>query len=280
LRIDLELAADGAAVADQRKTFQVAMPDVRAPLPWSDYLIQQHLGTGGMGKVYRAKQRSLDRLVAVKALLKARQSDPRAVEQFLLEARIVGGLRHPNIVGVHGLGRFPGGGYFLVMDYVDGQDLAARLRCGPVSIAEAVRITADVAGAIHYAHQNGVIHCDLKPANVLVDRTGRVYVTDFGLAALVTRLPSVIVGGTHGYLAPEAAGSLCEPTVAIDVFGLGALLYALLTRSIPGEIVGTHPWTPTVPEWLQAVCARCLDREPSNRYASAADVQEALAARS
>jgi len=277
--IDRELAADSAVAVSRRPKLQVAIPDVRAPLPYSDYLIQQHLGTGGMGKVYRAMQRSLDRPVAVKALLKSRLSNPRAVEQFLQEARIVGSLRHPNIVGVHGLGRFPGGGYFLVMDFVQGEDIAAKLRGGPVSIADAVKITADVAGAIHYAHQQGVIHCDLKPANVLVERSGRVYVVDFGLAALVKCAPSVVDGGTHGFLAPEVAASSCEPTVAIDVFGLGALLYALLTGKPPHERASPLLLPPTMPEWVRAVCARCLDPEPLNRFASAFDVQQGLAMR-
>lgn len=112
VRIDRELAADESGVIQPRQPFRTIEADPRAPLPYSDYLIQQHLGTGGMGKVYRATQRSLGRSVAIKALRKSRQDDPLAVEQFLQEARIVGQLRHSNIVGVHGLGRFPGVGFF------------------------------------------------------------------------------------------------------------------------------------------------------------------------
>lgn len=295
LRIDRELAADGAGLVVERQPYRPAHPDPRAPLPFTDYLIHQHLGTGGMGKVYRATQRSLGRPVAIKSLLRTRQGDPRAVEQFLQEARIVSQLRHPNIIGVHGLGRFPGGGYFLVMDLVEGADLATRLQAGALPVAEAVRITADVAGAIQHAHEQGVIHCDLKPANVLLDSSGRVFVTDFGLAALLGHHPGVagagaeppvrrspgveatvhVLGGTYGYLAPELADSMPhEPTVAIDVYGLGAILYSLLHGSAPQAEV---QWRADIPKAIKEACQRCLIQQPTERFSTAAEVGRALA---
>ncbi|MCE9554053.1 MAG: serine/threonine protein kinase [Planctomycetes bacterium] len=308
IRIDRELAADEVSAITARQPFRKSEGDPRAPLPYTDYLIQQHLGTGGMGKVYRATQRSLGRPVAIKALRKSRQDDPSAVEQFLQEARIVGQLRHPNIVGVHGLGRFPGGGFFLVMDLISGVDLATRLQAGPFPIAEAVRITAEVAGAIQCAHEHGVVHCDLKPANVLMDHSGHVFVTDFGLAALLshrsglvgTRIPTMdgaeaepparrspgvisstpglVIGGTRGYLAPELLASPhTEPSVTIDVYGLGAILYSLLTGCAPGEQAKCLRLPDNIPQSIAEVCLKCLCREPAERFSTAAAVRIALA---
>ncbi|MCE9544233.1 MAG: serine/threonine protein kinase [Planctomycetia bacterium] len=308
-RIDLELAADGAVAAAVRPPRFAAAPDPRAPLPFADYVLEQHLGTGGMGKVYRALQRSLGRQVAIKALLKSRQDDALAVEQFLQEGRIVGQLRHPNIVGVHGLGRFPSGGYFLAMDWIEGHDLATALQAGPAAIAEAVRITADVARAVEHAHQHGVIHCDLKPANVLLDRTGHVFVTDFGLARLIgsgrlagaTGDASHDVGGTPAFMAPELLEAEApEPAVAVDIYGIGGILYALLTGHAPfvmpvelaGPVADTDnllsrlraampvppptTWRADIPAPLAAVCGKCLSENPAERYATAEEVVQAL----
>jgi tRNA A-37 threonylcarbamoyl transferase component Bud32 len=297
-RIDDELRSDGVNTEEPLTTsaFVPAPADPRAPLSWSDYLLQQHLSSGGFGKVYRALQVSLDRPVAVKALHKARQRDPQAVEQFIEEARLLARLKHPGVVGVHGLGRYPGGGYFLVLDLIEGENLQQWIDCGPMRIDDAVRITIAVAEAIQHAHDHGVVHGDLKPSNVLCDHDGEITVTDFGLGRLLPTGASDTAiarfrGGTLAYLAPEMArgGNI---GIATDVYGLGALLYALLTGQPPhkgdrSEAIITrletgHPvLSPTTigadisPDLVKLVM-KCLATDCAARYATAADVAAEL----
>ena len=280
--IDQELAADHPALAPPW-LFPHALlpPDPRAPLPSADYLLQKHVGTGGMGKVYQAWQISLDRPVAVKALLKSRQYDAATVERFLQEGRVLAKLRHPHIVGVQGCGRFPGGGYFLVMDWIDGQDLAQHLQAGPWEISAAARLTCTVAQTLEFAHQHGVIHCDLKPANLLLDKAGQVFVSDFGLAHLLQAdVPTLPAGGTWSYLAPEqATGETLTP--AVDVYGLGGLLYHLLSGNPPRTStqslnITPHPLPSTTPTQLSNLCFRCLSFSPSLRPPTAQAVADEL----
>jgi DNA-directed RNA polymerase specialized sigma24 family protein len=240
-------------------------------LAYADFTLERLLGAGGMGKVYGAVQRSTGRTVAVKALHKARQSDRRAVKKFVEEAAILARLDHPGIVRFDGIGRFPGGGFFLVLEYVEGVDLQTRLERGPLEVEEAVRTVAAVADAVGYAHAQGIVHGDVKPANVLVARNGRVVVTDFGLAQFVADRNgragrSRIIGGTEGYLAPEVRlGEM--PTVASDVFSLGALLRTLLAGGEAG--------------WLAVgdVVARCLAEDAGERFSSAGEVARTLRAK-
>src|SRR5262249_43520601 len=164
-----------------------------------------------------------------------RAHDPPS-ERFLEEAAILGRLRHPGIVAVRGLGRLPDGGHFLVMGLVEGGDLARRLAAGPIDVADAIRWTAEAADAIEHAHQQGVIHCDLKPSNLLLGNDGRVRVTDFGLARTLTA--SRHAGGTPGFMAPEQRDAGGEVSVRADVYGLGAVLFALLTGRAPDTGAG------------------------------------------
>jgi DNA-directed RNA polymerase specialized sigma24 family protein len=227
-----------------------------APLRYGDYVLEKLLGAGGMGKVFRAREKASGKIVAIKALHKARQSEARAVARFVQEAQILARLRHDNIVGVQGLGRFPSGGYFLVMDYIEGIDLQTRLREGPLPPGEALRIVKKVALAIAYAHEHGVVHCDLKPANVLLGEDGRVLVADFGFAYLVASSHSGIgVGGTAGYVAPEILFARAAPTPAADVYALGKLLWAL-TKS------------DEFPAPLDDIYRRCVAQRPDERYRS------------
>lgn len=169
-----------------------AVPSIDAsktPLAFSDYALEKLIGAGGMGKVYRARDKRTGRPVAFKALHKSLQSDQRAIAQIVQESEILARLRHPNIVGVHGLGRFPSGGYFIVMDFIKGSDLQARLKTGTLSIAEAVSIVKSIAGAVQHAHDHGIVHCDLKPGNILIDEEGHVFVTDFGFAFMLAEAP-------------------------------------------------------------------------------------------
>jgi serine/threonine protein kinase len=221
-----------------------------------------------MGKIYRATQLSTNKTVAIKALPRSRQADINAVEKFLQEAQILGHLRHPNIVGVQGVGRFPGGGYFFAMDYIDGADLQSQIEKQPLPIEEALSVVRTVSRAVAYVHEQGVIHGDLKPANVLVDREGQVFVTDFGLAQFSSLKPDQqpwIVGGTAGYVAPEVRVGGRLPTEQSDVFGLGALLWALVTGEVPRAPL-IAPRNAEVPEAILAVCGRCLEDNPHERF--------------
>ena len=249
-----------------------------APLKFSDYLLRELLGSGGMGKVYRATDRRSGKTVAVKALHKARQSDQRAVDQFVQEAQILGKLQHDNIVGVQGLGQFPAGGYFIVMDFVDGSDLERRLADGPLPVSEVVAIAKQVARAVQYAHNNGVVHCDLKPANVLLDNEQRVFVTDFGFAFRLTggaTQTGAGVGGTEGYIAPEVLRAQSRPTRAADIYGLGVMLWTLATGKRPGRCGTVRAEHPTLAQ-LDAICRRCTADDPDRRYRDVAELIRAL----
>jgi eukaryotic-like serine/threonine-protein kinase len=249
-----------------------------APLRFADLVLEQLIGEGSMGKVYRATDKRTGKKVAVKTLRKARQSDGRAVAQFVQESQVLAGWRHPHIVGIAGLGRFPGGGYFIVMDFVAGMNLQSRLALGPVGAPEAVRIVKDVARAIQYAHEQGVVHCDLKPGNVLLDGDGHVFVTDFGFAYILKEAPerrAGAIGGTLGFVAPEVLVGGSRPTPAADVYAIGALLWVLLTGRVPGagEALSDDG---VVGEAISAICRRCLAVEPDERFASAGEVGEGL----
>ena len=258
---------------------------------YRDYVLNEHIGSGGMGKVYRATQKSLDRVVAVKMLRKARWTLPGAVEHFLEEARVVAQLRHPGIVGVHGVGRTPGGGVFIVMDFIDGADLSKVLSASRPSPRQAIEWIAEAAAALDHAHRQGVIHCDLKPSNLLIDNTGHAIVSDFGLATtLSASAGSRQWAGTWGYMAPEQLdANFGEIGPATDVFALGLVLHQLLTRRIVFQgkrilEVLSQPdrdWSatwadPNVPPELGDVLAKCLAIEPAARYSSAQDLADAL----
>jgi serine/threonine-protein kinase len=283
------------------------------------------LGAGGMGVVYKARQATLDRYVAVKFLLDDRRADSGRRERFLQEARAVARLRHPHLVQVYQFGEapVPDGAAprpYLVLEYVAGGSLAELARGSPQPPREAARLVETLADAIHYAHQQGVVHRDLKPANVLLQRaevpgdgsaeaergpraspprplTADVCpkITDFGLAKFLAGSDLTHSGdvlGTPCYMAPEQAAGTAEPvTAAVDVYGLGAILFETLTGRPPfsaataaatlglvrqGEPVPPRRLQPTVPHDLETICLKCLRKEPGRRYASAQDLADDL----
>lgn len=268
--------------------------DIDAPLQHADYHLERLIGSGGMCKVYVATEKCVGRRVTVKVLRKRLRREPQIVQRFLNEARVVARFSHPHIVPVHGLGRLPRGGYFMVMDFVDGEDLARVCQRGPIASDRAAAIVATVAEAIQHAHDRGVIHRDLKPGNVLVDRQGKVFVSDFGFAWLQSAGPQDdAIVGTAGFMAPEQIdprwGQIGPHT---DVYGLGALLFMLVTGQPPfagattseilerviaqrdeGSFQGALQH---VPEALRAICDKCLQQNPSNRFATAQEVALAL----
>jgi len=274
--------------------------DPQAPMSFSDFHLQSVLGSGGMGTVHRAMQKSLNKPVAVKVLRSPSDRDSHVVQRFLREACSAASLRHPNIVDVHGIGRTPDGGYFLVMDLVDGTDLERCVDSDELQLSQVPALVAAIADAVQHAHEHAVIHRDLKPSNVLIDADRRVMVTDFGIAkvlggneAQLTR-PELLLG-TPCYMAPEQIDRRWgEVGPKTDVYGLGGILYFLLTRRHPLDpgqhtafevlerVVSDRPHDrpsavrADVPEPLEAVCAKCLQKDPAQRYSAAREVAEAL----
>ena len=274
-KIEQRLLVDKSAPPKQPIS---AAPD--APLLYSDYVLEQLLGSGGMGKVFRAREKSTGKLVAIKALHKPRQSDERAVSQFAQEAQILAKLRHPNIVGVQGLGQFPSGGYFMVMDFVDGVDLQSRLNREPFSLAEVTSIGMQVVDAVSHAHSHGIVHCDLKPGNILLDQNGQSFVTDFGFAFLIANDSTAkanTIGGTTGYIAPEILRHESQPTPAVDIYALGMLLWVLATGDSPSKPNALRQATDQFTT-LNRICQRCLAENPGSRYPVVDEIARALAA--
>jgi serine/threonine protein kinase len=262
---------------------------------FGDYELLNEIAHGGMGVVYKARQVSLNRIVAVKMILRGALASNEDIERFTLEAKAVAKLAHPQIVVIHDVGRCDDQ-YFYSMEFVEGRSLAEVIRGGPVAPRKAAEYAEQIARAIHFAHQNGVVHRDIKPSNVLVDVGGRARVTDFGLAKHVDRgddltLTGQIVG-TPAYMAPEQiTNRRGEIGPACDIYGLGALLYELLTGRPPFgardhfstllQVLECDPQLPrqlnlAVPRALEIICLKCLEKEPQHRYASAAELADDL----
>ncbi|HEU0036292.1 MAG TPA: protein kinase [Kofleriaceae bacterium] len=256
-----------------------------------DYRIVRLVGEGGMGRVFEAEQRGLDRHVALKVLLPELARDPVALARFHREARLVAQLSSVHVVRVHDLGVADGGAPYLVMELLDGEDLATIVARGPVPIDQAVRWILDACEALGEAHALGIVHRDLKPSNLFVTRQGRLVVLDFGLAKLTAASGATtadgIVLGSPRYMAPEQITGARDVDARADIWALGATLYHLVTGIAPFReptieglfariLSGVAPALDGVPPALAAVIARAMAREPALRYATAGELAAAL----
>jgi serine/threonine protein kinase len=266
------------------------------PAEWpsvAGFEILAELGSGTMGVVYKARQVSLGRLVALKMVRAGARPDILA--QFPREAQIVASLRHPNIVQLHEVGQ-SGGLPYCALEFIDGGTLAQQIKGRRPEIMRAACIIRTLARAIHAAHLQGIVHRDLKPSNILLTADGRLKIADFGLARRLSEdseqtRPGTIVG-TPNYMAPEQArGHAHEAGPLVDQHALGAILYELLTGRPPFQgatafdtvqrVLTQEPAPPSrlqprVPRDLETICLKCLEKEPQRRYADAAALADDL----
>ncbi len=262
---------------------------------FGDYELLGELARGGMGVVYKARQVNLNRLVALKMILAGKLAGAHDVERFLTEAKAAAQLDHPGIVPIFEVGEHEGH-HFFSMGFVDGRSLAQRVTEGPLPPRGAAELLLDVARAVQYAHQRGVIHRDLKPGNILLDAHDRPRVTDFGVAKL-TEGRSDITGtgqilGTPSYMPPEqAAGKMDQIGPPADVYALGAILYCLLTgrppfqtasamdtlrQVIDQEPVPVRQLIGQTPIDLETITLKCLEKDPTRRYSTASELADEL----
>lgn len=275
---------------------------------FGDYELHEEIARGGMGVVFRARQVSLNRPVAIKMILAGEFAAPEDVSRFRAEAEAAANLDHPGIVPIYEIGACDGHHYFS-MKFIRGESLAQRIkresaatggaqlrRIGEADLRSRVQLVANVAKAVHFAHQRGIIHRDLKPGNILIDENGSPHVTDFGLAkslsgdSQLTHTGAVV--GTPSYMAPEqASGDGKRVTTAADIYGLGAILYAVLTGRPPFEGPtpldtllqvqnqppdSPHKTSPAVDAELEIICLKCLAKAPQDRYHSAGELADDL----
>ncbi len=251
------------------------------------YQLLERLGSGGMADVYRSRDLMLDRYVAIKVLRKDFSTNPEFQNQFRLEARAAANLSHPNIVTVHDFG-FADNLLYIVMEYIPGKDLKQLIRDkGRFSVQDGIPLLVQACAGIGYAHRAGLVHCDVKPHNMLVSNDGRLKVTDFGiaraLASIVNNERTDVVWGSPLYFAPEqAAGE--PPSPASDVYSLGVVMYELLcgtppfTASTADELARLHisarpipirEYIPDIPIALEEIITKVLSKEPAARYRTA-----------
>src|SRR5436305_5713285 len=260
-----------------------------------DYELLDEVGRGGQGVVFRARQKSLNRTVALKVISLGQWASKAHLKRFRLEAEAAARLEHPGIVPIHEVGERDGSCYFS-MKFVEGGQIDEVVRRESMSTRQAAELIAKVARTVHYAHEHGILHRDIKPGNILLDAKGEPHLTDFGLARLVESESSVTqtldVLGTPSYMAPEqAAGNNTAVSSNTDVYGLGAVLYQLLTGQPPfaggttyetikllldSEPRQPHLLNPKIDRDLSTISLKCIEKDPSRRYASALALAEDL----
>jgi tRNA A-37 threonylcarbamoyl transferase component Bud32 len=230
------------------------------------YEILECLGRGGMGAVYKARQKSLNRLVAIKILAPERVGEGRFAERFTIEAELLAKLGHPHIVTIHDFGE-TGGLFYLVMEFIDGVNLRDLLRDGKLEPQQALAIVPPICDALQYAHDKGIVHRDIKPENILLDRDGRVKIADFGIASLVGA--SGENSGTPPYMAPEQSGGTVDRRA--DIYALGVVLYEMLTGERPEKDLVAPSKRVEVSVKIDEMVLRALEKEPERRYQTAGE---------
>src|SRR5213080_2820381 len=286
-----KLVGDALPTPHNKKTAQAA--EMLGEL--GDYELLEEIGRGGQGVVFRARQKSLNRTVALKVISLGQCASKAHLKRFRLEAEAAAKLEHPGIVPIHEVGERDGSCYFS-MKFVEGGQLDEVVRRAPMSIRRAAELIAKIARTIQYAHEHGILHRDIKPGNILLDGKGEPHLTDFGLARLVetesTMTRTLDVLGTPSYMAPEQAmGNNAAVSSVTDIYGLGAVLYQLLTGQPPfagGATYETikllldtepkHPrlLNPKIDRDLSTICLKCLEKDPKRRYSSALALAEDL----
>jgi serine/threonine-protein kinase len=258
------------------------------------YDIAREIGRGASATVYRAHDRTLDRDIAIKIVAPALANDPSFVDRFMREARLAGGLSHPNIVTVHDVGETADGRPFLTMPLVSGSSLESVIHASaPLPMSEVSRILAELASALDYLHGQGLIHRDVKPSNVLIEESGRVLLSDFGVAYAREAARYTMTGmllGTPRYMAPEQMLGE-EPTPATDVYAMGVLAFEMLAGAPPFQGTGTglmyrivheppppvSSITPGIPPGVESAIARALQKDRADRWASPGEFAAAVA---
>lgn len=268
---------------------------VGVPGELGDYELLEEVGRGGQGVVFRARQKSLNRIVALKVISLGQWASKPHLKRFRREAEAAASLDHPGIVPIYEVGERDGSCYFS-MKFIEGGQLDEVVRGAPMSMRQAAELIAKVARTAYYAHEHGILHRDIKPGNILLDQRGEPHLTDFGLARLVetestvTRTMEVL--GTPSYMAPEqAVANSTQLTSATDVYGVGAVFYQLLTGHPPFAggttyetiklLLETDPrpprqLNPKIDRDLSTICLKCLEKDPESRYSSALALAEDL----
>jgi TolB-like protein/Tfp pilus assembly protein PilF/tRNA A-37 threonylcarbamoyl transferase component Bud32 len=283
----------GAVEPEREANVDVTSPPM--PMEFGDYELLEQIGRGGQGVVFRARQKSLNRIVALKVIALGRWATEAHIKRFRREAEAAARLEHPCIVPIHEVGERDGSCYFS-MKFVEGGQLDEVVRRTPMAIRQAGELIAKVARTVHYAHEHGILHRDIKPGNVLLDASGEPHLTDFGLARLVESESTVTrtleVLGTPSYMAPEqAVGNNAAVSSVTDVYGIGAVLYELLTGHPPFAggttyqtiklLLDTEPrpprlWNRKIDHDLSTICLKCLEKDTKRRYSSALALAEEL----
>ncbi len=267
----------------------------RIQMEFGDYELLEEIGRGGQGVVYRARQKSLNRTVALKVIGLGQWSSTPHLKRFRHEAEAAASLEHPQIVPIYEIGERDGSCYFS-MKFVEGGQLDALVKREPLSPRRAAKLLVKIARTVQFAHEHGILHRDIKPGNILLDKEGEPHLTDFGLARLLEQKSTIThssdVLGTPSYMSPEqATGRAKELTPAADVYALGAVFYHMLTGQPPfagnttyetirmmldSEPRNPRLLNPKVGRDVSAICLKCLEKDPQRRYPAAAALAEDL----
>jgi serine/threonine protein kinase len=275
---DGESAPEAAAPGDEPSSDPAPSLEELSPL-FPQFELVELLGRGGMGTVYKARQKGLDRMVALKIMPASAAKDPSWPERFGREARALARLSHPNIVGIYDSGEVEGV-YFLAMEFVDGVNLRQMIRARSAGPKDALALVTQICDALQYAHEEGVVHRDIKPENILVDQRGRVKIADFGLAKLLggkdggyTLTRSQQAMGTPHYMAPEQWEKPLDVDHRADIYSLGVVFYELLTGELPLGRFAPPSSKVQIDVRLDEVVLKSLAKEPELRYQHASEIK-------